>query len=274
VRALLASLVVLGLAGAGHAQDEPGSAVRAVPEASGTHLRLNTDRGAIHLWFPEGYEPMKAGLVVYLHGYYTNVDRAWQEYGLASQFQSSGRNALFIAPEAPDSWNQEVQWPTLTPLINVVEQWAHLPMPRGPVVVMGHSGAFRTIVPWLREPRVQDVILLDALYHNERDFYWWLLHAPGHMTHHLTLVAAETLAKAQHFVQKLGRVPQRASIPVDYADFTPTEAKGRLLLLRSQYEHMELVTSGKVIPILLHLPAIPGLPGAARTSAAAASGTR
>jgi hypothetical protein len=241
------------LPGVGLAQRPPGP-VETTIEAHGHHYRLNTDRGGVHVWEPLGYEAQTAGAVIYLHGYYTNADQAWNEANLAEQFRESGRNALFIVPESPNSSNQEVQWPSVGALLDVVRKWTPVASPKGPLVVVGHSGAFRTIVTWLQDPRVKDVVLLDGLYRDERDFYWWLLRAPGHSVHRLTLVAVETLVKAENFVRRLGRVPVRPEVPVEPADFTPAETGSRVLLIKSHYEHMELVLSGKVIPVLLHLP--------------------
>jgi hypothetical protein len=249
----LPALAALLLAPALAAQDAP-SPVEATLEASGHHYRLNTDRGAVHVWEPRGYDPRTAGEVIYLHGYYTDADQAWNEANLPGQFEASARNALFIVPESPNSTNQGVQWPDLGTLLDVVRQWAPVPEPRGPLVVVGHSGAFRTIVSWLKDSRVQDVVLLDALYRDEKLFYWWLLHAPQHATHRLTLVAVETLMKAQNFARHLFRVPVLAEVPSDFAEFTPAETRSRVLLIKSHYEHMELVNSQKVIPVLLQLP--------------------
>jgi hypothetical protein len=262
---LLRAGLLLGLASLASAQAPPAVSDS---EALGEHWRIETERGAIHLWRPQGYDPRTAGVVVYLHGYYTRVDQTWRDDNLAQQFEASGRNALFIVPETPNSSSEVVQWPFLAPLLETVRESATVPT--GPVVVVGHSGAFRTIVDWLRDGRVKDVILLDALYQHERDFFWWLLRAPGHATNRLVLVALETLPKAERFVRRLGRVPQRVNIPETDAEFTPAERHARVLLLRSQYEHMELVTSGKVMPVLLKL--LPLRP--ARPSEEIPAGTR
>jgi hypothetical protein len=252
------------------AGQDAASPVQTTLEASGHHYRLNTDRGAVHVWEPRGYDAQTAGAVIYLHGYYTNADQAWNEANLPGQFEASARNALFIVPESPDSTNQQVQWPDLGTLLDVVREWAPVATPRGPLVVVGHSGAFRTIVSWLRDTRVQDVVLLDGLYRDERLFYWWILNAPQHATHRLTLVAVETLLKAQNFARHLARVPVLSEVPSDYGDFTPAETRSRVLLIKSHYEHMELVNSQKVIPVLLQLPPLSPLPGESRGLATSA----
>lgn len=268
---LAGALVLLALgAASADARQDPGQATLPT-ELWGPHWRLETPQGPVHVWHPESYDPRTAGIVLYLHGYYTRIDATWREDNLAAQFEASGKNALFIAPEAPHSWDEAVEWTSLEPLLETVRSAIAAPLPQGPVVVVGHSGAFRTIVGWLRDPRIQDVILLDALYRNEGDFSWWLARSPGHATHRLVLVAIETLAKAERFARPFGRVPRRHTIPVEPAEFTPSERRARLLLFGSQYEHMELVTSGKVVPVLLELAPLSRVQ---RPTGSAAAGTR
>ena len=90
--------------------------------ASVHHLRLTTARGVVHSWTPPGYVPQTAGIVIYLHGYYTSADQAWDENYLASQFLASRRNALFLVPEAPTTIDDEVQWKSLEGLLTAVER--------------------------------------------------------------------------------------------------------------------------------------------------------
>lgn len=109
-------------------------------------------------------------MVIFIHGYFANVDQAWADDRLEEQFQASGRNALFVAIEAPASNFQAVVWKSLDELLRTVQDSSPFPLPRGPLVIMGHSGAFRTILLWLRDPRVHYVTLLDGLYSGLPDF--------------------------------------------------------------------------------------------------------
>ena len=38
---------------------------------------LATAHGPVHVWVPAGYHPDGAAIVLYVHGYYTGVDKAW-----------------------------------------------------------------------------------------------------------------------------------------------------------------------------------------------------
>ena len=48
-------------------------------------------------------------------------------------------------------------------------------------------------------------------------------------------------------------------MPSSAAGFSRREKNAQLLYIRSQYEHMAIVTSGKVIPVLLHLTPLKAL---------------
>ena len=83
----------------------------------GRHFRINTSRGAVHVWAPPDYDRATAGTVIYVHGYYTDADGAWREHELAKQFKASHQNALFIVPDAPAGNDDDVKWPALKDLM-------------------------------------------------------------------------------------------------------------------------------------------------------------
>lgn len=246
-----AAVVARGDAGA-----PPAAGVTREPEAGGTHLRVDTPLGPVHLFRPAGYDRRTAGLVVYVHGFYTHVDGAWKEHSLARQFSDSRRNALFVVPEAPASADEKPPWPRLGRMIATTLRRARLEPPRGPLVVAGHSGAFRSIVPWLTEPSLKHIILLDALYGNEHDFKEWL---KEDRAHRMTLVIRGTAKWADPFVRALPFAVTAPRIPDTVEQFTRPQRTARLLALRSQYGHFELVTEGKVLPVLLGRTSLPAV---------------
>jgi hypothetical protein len=229
------------------------------PEAGGERLRIETKHGPLNLWRPAHYDSHAAGVVIYIHGYFTTVDQAWTDHQLASQFRDSGRNALFIAIEAPRSSEQEIFWKSLDDLLRTVEDRAPYPLPRGPLVVMGHSGAYRTILPWLGDRRLQYVILLDALYGGQAEFRSWLRPHPHSKPHRMVLVSNDTGWQSRQFARHISGAARRRSIPANASSFTSWETHARLLYLGSQYEHNEIISSGKVIPVLLQITPIKAL---------------
>jgi hypothetical protein len=145
---------------------------------SGEHARIDSPRGPIHVWKPRGYVAETALTVVYVHGYGISADEAWWGYGLPEQFGHAAINAMFIACEAPqDKW-EEVNWTSLTALLDTVEASGHA-LPKGPVAAIGHSGAYRTLEHWVKDPRLDTLVMLDAGY---GPLYWvrtWILGAPN-----------------------------------------------------------------------------------------------
>ena len=150
---------------------EPGLPAPRQPDAAlddlvqaGRHWRLATERGAIHVWTPAGYDAATAATVVFVHGYWVDVDEAWTSYRLAQQFALSGINTMFIAPEAPSAKWRPIAWPSLTDLLRTVTDEIDVAMPALRLAVVGHSGAYRTLAVWLANRTLDTVVLLDALY--------------------------------------------------------------------------------------------------------------
>ncbi len=226
--------------------------------AGGRHFRIKTAQGAVHVWFPENYDRETAGTVVYVHGYWTDADGAWREHSLARQFRASRQNAMFVVPDAPSSNEQSVQWPALSDLRRAVSR-ANIKLPDGPVIVMGHSGAFRTVMQWVDNRVVDQIILLDALYAGESKFDEYIKSGKRADDHKLIVVAASTAQASQAFATKYKFAVAREKMPDSVKGFTKRERGSKLLYVRSQYEHMQIVTSQKVIPMLLRVTPLKAL---------------
>ena len=226
--------------------------------AGGKHFRIKTAQGAVHVWVPSGYDRATAGTVIYVHGYYVNADTAWRDYELAKQFRASHQNAMFIVPDAPAGNDDPVNWPALTDLRKAVTR-ANLHLPDGPVVVMGHSGAFRTVMQWVDHKLVDQIILLDAMYAGESAFDEFIGTGKHAKDHKLIVVAASTAEESKSFAYKYRFAVAREKLPTNVGGFSKKERQAKLLYVRSQYEHMAIVTSGKVIPLLLKVTPLKAL---------------
>src|SRR6185295_2983526 len=153
----------------------------------------------------------------------------------------------------PSAASDEPSWDDLGALVAVGLRAARLRPPGGPLVVAGHSGAYHTIVPWLAEPALRELVLLDALYGNEDDFRAWL---DGGDDRRMTLVVKGTARWADPFVAGFpGAVTVRA-IPGAIRELARAARAAKLLCLRSQYGHFELITEGRVLPLLLRRTAL------------------
>lgn len=194
------------------------------PEAGGDHWRLSTPNGIVHVWRPRGYRGNNP--VLYVHGYYNNVDEAWEDHHLAEQFQASGVQAIFIAPEAPTGSSDSIKWPALPALLAEVTRQTGIALAT-PYQVIGHSGAYRTILRWLSTPGIQNITLLDALYAGVSDFANWAAVA-GRKLVTLSTPSGGTLANSKAIANRPG-----------------------VQFVTSNTPHMALVTSGQFIPSYL-----------------------
>jgi broad specificity phosphatase PhoE len=263
VTALLAAALLGQLDGG--ARDELSPAMRLVGLTSeresveellddGRHWRFGTrDQGPVHVWRPRAYQASSAALILYVHGFYTDVDAAMLEHNLASQFRDSGRNALFIVPEARSARGDAVLWPRLGDLLDEVRRRVRVPWPKGPVVVVGHSGAYRTIASWLSHAPLAQVVLIDGLYGNDDDFKQWLAAPAAPSPRQLVLVGFDTQSKVEAFLLRHPFGVRLDTIPYLYDELPPAARRAPLLSLQSErFDHMALVTSGRLVPWLLH----------------------
>ncbi len=219
----------------------------------GRHVRFGTkDRGPVHVWRPRTYRRDTAVTVVYVHGFFVDVDRAMLEYALPAQFRDSARNALFVVPEAR-SWRSDPNyWPDLEELLVTVERRAKLKRPKGAVVLVAHSGGYRALAGWLAHPQVQKVVLVDGLYGNDQEFKAWLDGASG-APRQLVLVGFDTEQRADWFLKKQPRAIRLDDLPYLYDELPPSARAAPLLYFQSErFDHMGMVTSGRLLPWLLH----------------------
>lgn len=229
--------------------------------AAGEHWRIETPRGPIHVWAPDGYDPKTAATVIYVHGYYTHVDDAWTDDQLPAQFALSGLNALFVAPEAPADGREPVEWHSLRALLHVVKEHIDERLPKGQLVVVGHSGAHRTLTQWLGNPDLDTVVLVDAAYGDTDLYRAWVRSSRDHR---LIDVGDDTRRWTDRLHRSLPSTVTLDGFPAAEAGKLPKDARGaRILYIRSSMGHMELVTDGVALPMLLralHAPKVSDVP--------------
>lgn len=212
---------------------------------SGTHWRLETARGPLHVWIPDSYDRDTAVTIVFVHGYNTDVDDAWSEYHLQDQFEHSGLNAMFIACSAPAGLNRPVMWPSLSALLRTVATSVDVAMPKGEVVAVGHSGAYRTLVLWLPNPAVRTLVLLDAAYGEQDQFMAW---TRDDRRHRLINVASDTIQESNWIHAFLPGTKRVVGLPAEW----PEDARSaRVIYVRTDVGHMPMITDGVALPFAL-----------------------
>jgi hypothetical protein len=221
------------------------SARGASADPEGTHWRLSTQRGPVHVWIPANYDRATAQTVVFVHGYNTDVDTAWSEYHLEDQFAHSELNAMFIACSAPAALNRPVYWPSLSGLLAAVSAGIDQPLPKGELVAVGHSGAYRTLVHWLPNTQLRTLVLLDAAYGEEDQFMAW---TRDDQHHRLINVASDTIQESNWIAAFLPGTKRIDGLPSELSD----EARSaRVLYVRTWVGHMPMITGGVALPLAL-----------------------
>lgn len=239
------------------ADDSPATAPSAdahtltLAAEAGRHVRIDGGaRGPIHVWVPPGYRPETGATIVYVHGYYDNADTAFVGHRLPEQFAMAAQNAMFIVPEAPIKQLTPINYPSLSEVIRLAEDATGLHRGMALTVIVGHSGAFRTINAWLDEPLVDHVVLIDAMYANEDAVEAWLRASPNHR---LITVGQDTLQWNEQFLRDMPETFVVDRVPPAY-DLWPREARtARIVYVRAQFFHMPLITDGIVLPSVLRL---------------------
>jgi hypothetical protein len=218
--------------------------------------RIVTPAGVIRVYRPAGLHAPDAGIAVYVHGLYTNVDQAWIAHRLPEQFEASARNALFVAPAARTAAPDPLPWPDLAAVLAVVgEETGGLP--RGPLVAAGHSGAYKQLASWLAHPRLGTLLLLDALYGMQAEFRAWLTRRSGHR---MALVGRDTAAATAAWTRTLPGVVRRAHCPDDLQLLTARERAAKVLAMGTAADHFGIVTDGRILPLLLRWSGLPARP--------------
>jgi hypothetical protein len=219
---------------------------------AGRHWRLETARGAVHAWVPADYDAETAATIVFVHGYWIDVDGAWQSYRLAKQFALAGINAMFIAPEAPSAKWEPIAWPSLTELVATVGTSVDVAMPARRLVAVGHSGAYRVLGAWLANPALDTVVLLDAAY-TEFGLLPWVRASPQHR---LVNVVYETGRFSDYLHWHLPSTKRVSGLP------TEGLPEARILYIKTDVGHWQLVTDGVALPLALRAIDVPAVASA------------
>lgn len=230
-------------------------------QGAGHHTRLRTANGPVHVWTPANFDRESAGIVIYVHGFFTNVDRAWKKHRLARQFAESGLNALFIACEAPDGPRDAVKWTNVDELLEAVATGIGEPLPEGRLVVIGHSGAHRTISSWLGSDPIDTIVLVDALYGETTAFRDWV---DEDDTRRLIDAAKLTRRWSDELHAEIPDTLVFDRFPPARAGKLRGARQARVVYVHSQHDHMRLVTGGVALPMLLRAVDLPLVENASR----------
>ena len=269
VAAALAAASVSGIAAADPASMATETASSEAPPSpaelveAGQSWVIDTPRGHVRVWIPDGYDAETAATIVYVHGYYADVDHAWVDQKLPEQFAISGLNAMFIACGAPESASEPVTWPSLRQLLAAVRTGIHRALPARHLVAVGHSGAHRTLVRWLGDRDLDTVVLVDAAYGELEPYRAWLHRSKAHR---FIDIASDTMWRTDPFHRTLPGTKTVDHFPsADEGTFSAAARDARILYVRATREHMQLVTDGVALPLTLRALHVPLVQDASRS---------
>jgi hypothetical protein len=244
------ALCGLGWALAGNAQVTPPVHPVTAAVAAGKHVRIEGPHGVVHVWIPPSYHAETGATIIYLHGYFDDADSSYIGHHLPEQFAMSALNAIFIVPETPSAQKTPINYPDLGQLLQLVEDKTGFSRGMALTVVVGHSGAFRTIDAWLDEALVDTIVSIDSMYGNEEQIEAWYKASPRHR---LITVGEDTLFYNEQLLHTLPDMVVLDRIPPTYDTWPPEARLAHALYVRAQFMHMPLVTDGIVLPALLRL---------------------
>lgn len=273
---VIASLAFILLIDAGSAWAE-GCPKKPVLENGGKHWCYDAgSQGHVHLWKPKDYDARRAATIVYVHGYNLTtdenqiygsgtgedgcpnlhyVDCAWDKHRLARQFSNSGLDALFVAVEGPSHDNQKPKWKSLDALMDSIRSEGDIkPPPR--VTAVGHSAGIFTVVNFLADERLKQVVVLDALYTTApcrlQDWY------ESAKYNRLTLVGAgANFTETAAFSKKL----HCAALEGPTVPYSEAQRYARCVsVIDEDVKHMDVVRDGLIIPVVLTRTIIPPPP--------------
>jgi hypothetical protein len=223
--------------------------------AGAQEWRIRSGARVVRVYRPAGFHRESAAVVMYVHGFFTDADRAWREHRLPEQFEASARNALFVVPAARAAAGEPLPWPDLPSLLEVVAAATGEALPRA-VVAAGHSGGYKQIGAWLGYRSLRTILLLDGLYGLLPDFRAWL-RRPGRR---MALVSKDTAPATAQWTRRMSYAVRRPRCPVDFDQLSPRERSARVLAMGTDSDHFGIVTEGKALPLLLRWAGIAGVP--------------
>ena len=173
---------------------------------------------SILIYIPTGFsQQSKMNLICWFHGWGNMIDSACKQFELLSQFEQSGRNAIFIFPEgpknAPDSYGGKLEQPAIFQSMikevilklsenKIIKTEKIFNINDYDISLAGHSGAYRVISKIINQSPVKEVILFDALYGGNEAYSEWLTDS-SHRFINIYTRQGGTYENSQYIINKL-----------------------------------------------------------------------
>ena len=210
---------------------------------------------SVLIFVPKGFRPTQStNIIVYVHGWYNNIDSACAQFKLIEQFSESNKNAVFVFPEgpknAPDSFGGKME--DKDGLKNLFEDVVKYLKKKkivnstkiGKIFLAGHSGAYRAIAYSVDQggltKNISDVILFDALYAETEKFLKWIQNFNGKFVNICTDQGG-TVAETENLMNDLDslKIPY---LKTDEKELTQTQlVNNRSIFIHTDLSHNEVI---------------------------------
>lgn len=214
---------------------------------------------SVALFIPRGFRQSEAiDLVVYLHGWWNNIDTTLRKYKLPQQLFESGKNAILVVPEgprnAPDSFAGKLEDAGglkrfVSDIVDFLFRESRVKTRSvGKIILSGHSGAYHGISFALMRGGMADVVnevyLFDALYGQTEKFARWIDRYPGKMIAIYT-DSGGTKEETEALMEDLDgwQIPYHV---LEERSITPADLRNnRLIFIHTDLEH-DMVISARM----------------------------
>jgi hypothetical protein len=140
-------------------------------------------------------------------------------------------------------------WPSLDELVRTVAERIDIAMPSQRLIVVGHSGAYRTLAAWLANPALDTVVQLDTAY-TEYGLVPWVRASTDHR---LINIVYETGHYSDYLHRQLPSTRRIDGLPLEGLP------DARILYVRTGVGHWDLVTGGVALPLALRATGVPAV---------------
>gem|GEM_PF-447807 len=211
---------------------------------------------SVAVYLPSGFDPAQSyDLLIYFHGWGSNIARSTVKFDLLGQVEYSGRNCIFIFPEgpreAPDSFGGRLEEAgtfddLISALTDSLKREGKISSPHRSIILAGHSGAYRVISRILdrggRSSEISQVLLFDALYAAEELYLNWLKTGNRRLVNVVTPQGG-TLDNSLAFEQMMTEADiPHSSVEIDgAADLGHLDSSPAVLTLYTRLSHNEVV---------------------------------
>lgn len=170
----------------------------------------------------------------------------WEKRDLEGQFRSTGLKKLFIVPRSARDGKEPVQ-KDVVGLLEFVQSETGINTTNKNITVTAHSGGGFTVRHWLNDPRVNNVIMYDALYYESlgepvpKQLKEWLETEGNRLL--MVSIPKSSLARHRKFVKQFN-APEIREIPNQPS---PELCKAKVVHYASKESHGGLISGKETI---------------------------